>query len=163
MQRILIIILTCIANFPWQCIKRHGIIFNLASLKASTQHTVAQTADSKRAHQRGKLWGTKDRGILDQAGQCHDLSCPPMEAQRDHKWCLNAELHACASGYKDHPKLLLSFNYLGVFGRMGLRAKDPLIHLYLPKKKWLENLLFSKCQSRQRVGHNERNRTCSGT
>ncbi|CAB1459957.1 unnamed protein product [Pleuronectes platessa] len=73
--------------------------------------------------------GTKDRGILDPAGPSPDPSCPPVEAWRDHKWCLNRELHGCASGSKDHPERLLSFNYLEVFRRTGPRATEPFIQL----------------------------------
>lgn len=41
-----------------------------------------QEREGVRAHQRGRLWGTKDGGILDHAAQCRDLCCPPPPSHR---------------------------------------------------------------------------------
>lgn len=39
-------------------------------------HNIARTATEQ------NYGGTKERGILDQAGQCRDLACPPAEASQ---------------------------------------------------------------------------------
>lgn len=86
---------------------------------------IMETAASREERTpKGKLWGTKDRGILDQTGQCYNLCCPPVEAREDHKWWSTGELHGCASGSKDPTQLLFSLNYPRVSERMGLHAKE---------------------------------------
>lgn len=59
--------------------------FNSAFIKSGgggSQHSgkcQQQERERARAHQRGRLWGTKDGGILDHAAQCRDLCSPPPQ------------------------------------------------------------------------------------